>query len=110
MFRGGSPSFSAPSRTIAILDILISRARTCPATAGATKETFVANEKYCTEPGAARRTGNLPFGSSQGVHSADDVVLTAMGPGAELFHGRIDNTRVFRVMVTALGLAPGSGP
>lgn len=28
-----------------------------------------------------------------------------MGPGADAFHGRIDNTRVFGVMVTALGLA-----
>jgi alkaline phosphatase len=41
------------------------------------------------------------------VHSADDVVLTAMGPGAELFRGRLDNTRVFRVMATALGLGAG---
>ena len=49
--------------------------------------------------------GNLPFTQPQGVHAADDVVLTAMGPGAELFKGRIDNTRVFRVMATALGLA-----
>ena len=79
-----------------------------PATAGVNKGTFVANEKYCT-PGAARRTGNLPFEANQGVHSGDDVILTAMGPGAELFRGRIDNTRVFRVMATALGLAPGSG-
>jgi alkaline phosphatase len=52
-----------------------------------------------------RMQGNLPFTQPQGVHSADDVVLTAMGPGAEMFHGRIDNTRVFRVMATALGLA-----
>jgi alkaline phosphatase len=81
-----------------------------PAVAGATKETFVANEKYCDVPGAARRTGNLPPEASQGVHSGDDVVLTAMGPGAEQFHGRIDNTRVFRFMATALGLAPGSSP
>ena len=79
-----------------------------PATAGATKEIFVANEKYCSVPGAARRTGNLPLEASQGVHSGDDVILTATGPGAELFHGRIDNTRVFRIMATALGLAPGS--
>ena len=42
-----------------------------------------------------------------GVHAADDVVLTAMGPGAEQFRGRIDNTRVFRVMATALGLVAG---
>ena len=76
-----------------------------PAVAGATKETFVANEKYCTVPGAARRPGNLPHDASQGVHSGDDVILTAMGPGAEQFRGRIDNTRVFRAMVTALGLA-----
>ena len=79
-----------------------------PAVAGATKETFVANEKYCNAPGAARRTGNLPFQANQGVHSGDDVILTAMGPGAEQFRGRIDNTRVFRAMATALGLAPGS--
>ena len=43
-----------------------------------------------------------------GVHAADDVILTAMGPGAEQFRGRIENTRVFRVMATALGL--GNGP
>ena len=65
----------------------------------------VANEVYCT-PQATRMQGNLPFTQPQGVHSADDVVLTAMGPGAELFRGRIDNTRVFRIMATALGLGP----
>jgi alkaline phosphatase len=65
---------------------------------------FAANEKYCNVPGAARRAGNLPFNVNSGVHAADDVVLTATGPGAEMFHGRIDNTRVFRIMATALGL------
>jgi alkaline phosphatase len=30
-----------------------------------------------------------------------------MGPGAELFRGRLDNTRVFRVIATALGLGAG---
>jgi alkaline phosphatase len=74
-----------------------------PAIAGPNRD-FVANEKYCNVPGAARRTGNLPFNVNSGVHAADDVVLTATGPGAEMFHGRIDNTRVFRVMATALGL------
>ena len=63
----------------------------------------VANETYCT-PQATRMEGNLPFTQRQGVHAADDVVLTAMGPGAELFRGRVDNTYVFRVMATALGL------
>jgi alkaline phosphatase len=69
--------------------------------------TFVANEKYCNLPGAARRTGNLPFAVPAGVHAADDVVVTAMGPSSEQFHGRIDNTRVFRIMATALGLGGG---
>jgi len=61
------------------------------------------NEKTCTG-NAVRKVGNLPYADTQGVHAADDVILTAMGPGAEQFHGRIDNTRVFRAIVTALGL------
>jgi alkaline phosphatase len=67
----------------------------------------VANEVFCT-PDATRMQGNLPFAAPQGVHSGDDVILTAMGPGSEAFHGRIDNTRVFRAIADALGLAPGS--
>ncbi len=78
-----------------------------PAVEGETKGTYVANEKNCGVPGAIRRVGNLPFNVNAGVHSADDVVLTAMGPGAEQFRGRIDNTRVFRYIATALGLSPG---
>lgn len=78
-----------------------------PTVAGQTPKTYVANDKYCG-PGSVRITGNLPANAPQGVHSADDVVLTAMGPGAEAFHGRIDNTRVFRAMATALGL--GAAP
>ena len=77
-----------------------------PAVEGETKGQYVANEKNCAAPGAVRRTGNLPFNVNSGVHAADDVVLTAMGPGADMFRGRMDNTRVFRVMTTALGLTP----
>lgn len=76
-----------------------------PAVAGATKGTYVENPKDCERPGAVHITGNLPFDANSGVHSGDDVVLTAMGPGSEVFHGRLDNTRVFRAMATALGLA-----
>lgn len=79
-----------------------------PAVRGANKD-YIANETHCAVPGAARRTGNLPASAPQGVHSADDVILTASGPGSELFHGRIDNTQVFRNIVTALGLAPTNG-
>ena len=68
------------------------------------KTAMVANEQTCAAPGAARFTGNLPFMAASGIHAADDVILTAMGPGAELFRGRMDNTAVFRVMATALAL------
>lgn len=62
------------------------------------------DEAVCALPGAARRTGNLPLRATSGIHSGEDVILTASGPGAELFRGRMDNTRVFRVIATALGL------
>jgi alkaline phosphatase len=75
-----------------------------PAVAGAKPNTFVANEKYCDRPGAVRVIGNLPVEANTGVHSADDVVLTATGPGTDVFHGRIDNTKVFRAIATALSL------
>jgi alkaline phosphatase len=61
------------------------------------------NEVYCA-PGTALRVGNLSVFAHAGVHSGDDVVLTAIGPGAEMFHGHIDNTMVFRAIALALGL------
>ena len=41
------------------------------------------------------------------VHSGEDVILTATGPGSERVRGQIDNTEVFRVMAEALGLGQG---
>ena len=64
---------------------------------------FVANGRYKSES-AQLRPGNLPRTADTGVHTADDAVLTAMGPGAEKFHGFMDNTEVFRVMADVLGL------
>lgn len=75
-----------------------------PSSKGPDGKTNVANEKECT-PGAARVTGNLPFEASSGVHSGDDLILTAMGPGAEKFRGHLENIKVFRIMAEALGLA-----
>ncbi len=70
----------------------------------------VANEKYKDVPGAVLRVGNLPNAgpeaATQGVHSGDDVILTAMGPGAERVHGQMENTELFRIMADALALAP----
>ncbi len=72
------------------------------------KGAIVPNEKYASEPGAIAMTGNLPKtgprAATEGVHTADDGVLTAMGPGAEQFKGFMDNTEVFRAMVNSLGL------
>lgn len=74
---------------------------------------MVANEKYKSVPGAVLREGNLPNkgarASNSGVHTGDDVVLTAMGPGAEKVHGLMENTEVFRVIAEALALAPQQG-
>jgi alkaline phosphatase len=68
------------------------------------KRQYIANEQYKTVPGAVLREGNLPRSASDGVHSADDGVLTAMGPGSDAVHGFMDNTEVFKVMVNALSL------
>lgn len=48
--------------------------------------------------------GNIPANADQEVHSADDIVLNAGGPGSEYFKGVMDNTEVFFGMVRALGL------
>lgn len=69
---------------------------------------YVANPAYKDLPGAVLRVGNLPQSADTGTHTADDGLLTAMGPGSERIHGFIDNTEVFRTMVDALGLAPVS--
>lgn len=70
----------------------------------------VANEKYKDVPGSVFRVGNLPNhgprAATQGVHSGDDVILTAMGPGASKVHGQMENSDLFRVMAEALALSP----
>jgi alkaline phosphatase len=70
----------------------------------------VANEKYKDVPGAVLRVGNLPNtgrrAATQAVHTADDVILTATGPGAERVRGQMENTALFRIMADALALAP----
>ena len=62
------------------------------------------NERYRHAPGAVLRLGNLPAMINAGVHSGEDVILTAIGPGSEAVRGQIDNSDVFRIMVDVLGL------
>jgi alkaline phosphatase len=75
-----------------------------PTVAGKEPGTYVANERYKDVPGAVLRLGNLPAMINAGVHSGEDVVLTASGPGSERVRGQMDNTEVFRVIAEALGL------
>lgn len=75
-----------------------------PTVKGDTPDTFKANDKYKEVPGVVLRFGNLPAMIGASVHSGEDVILTATGPGSERVHGSMDNTEVFRVMAEALGL------
>ena len=75
-----------------------------PVVPGKEPGTFVANEAYKDQPGAMLRLGNLSRLANASVHSGEDVVLTAIGPGSERVRGQIENTEVFRIMVEALGL------
>ena len=76
-----------------------------PAVKDASGKAFVANPKYKDQFDDAYLVGgNLPVASDVGVHTVDDALLSAMGPGAEKFRGFMDNTEVFRVMVETLGL------
>lgn len=76
-----------------------------PTERGEQPGTFKANEKYKDVPGVVLRFGNLPAMMGASVHSGEDVILTATGPGSERVRGSMDNTEVFRVMADALGLA-----
>jgi alkaline phosphatase len=75
-----------------------------PTAEGNTPNTYIANERYKALPGAMLRLGNLPASVNGDVHSGDDVILTATGPGSDRVHGQMDNTEVFRVIAEALGL------
>ena len=66
---------------------------------------YIANPKYIQlQEDAIHVGGNLPAHQESGVHTADDAVLNAIGPGSEKFKGFMDNTEVFKVMVQTLGL------
>jgi alkaline phosphatase len=81
-----------------------------PTSAGKEAGTYVANERYKSIPGAVFRFGNLPAMINADVHSGEDVILTATGPGSDRVRGQMDNTEVFRIMVEALGLGSAVTP
>jgi len=55
---------------------------------------------------AELQTGNLPQNQMNCVHTVEDVSAFASGPGAAKFNGLLDNTEVFRAMMSALQLRP----
>lgn len=65
---------------------------------------YVANAQYKDQPGVHFVEGNLPRSESQGVHTVDDLVVTAKGPNAEKIKGFMNSTEIFRVMADALAL------
>ena len=118
--RDGYPARPDPKRRLAVFfsdtpDVHESRAPSLqgprePTVPAPDKKGFVANPAE-KAPGAPLIEGNLPRTAEGGVHTMEDVVLDAVGPGSERVHGFMDNTEVFRVMVDALGLgrsAPSS--
>lgn len=68
------------------------------------KDEYVANKAYASVPGAVLREGILPRSVDTGVHSVDDMVIQASGPGGEAIRGYMDNTQLFRVIVDALAI------
>lgn len=65
---------------------------------------YVANEAYKDIPGAVLRVGNLPKDADTGVHSVDDIVLQATGPGSEGFKGYMEQSDVYKVLAEAFAL------
>ena len=68
------------------------------------KGQYVANAQYKDIPSAHFVEGNLPRNESQGVHTVDDLVVTARGPNADQIRGFMNSTEIFRVMAEALAL------
>jgi alkaline phosphatase len=68
------------------------------------KGEYIANAAYKNIDGAVFREGNIPRNTDTGVHSVDDMIVQAMGPGGEAIRGYMDNTQLFRVIVDAMAL------
>ena len=76
-----------------------------PATPPARYEAPGVKPAAAESPAAAAKPGSLSALMTSSVHSGEDVILTATGPGSERVRGSMDNTDVFRVIADALGLA-----
>lgn len=68
------------------------------------KGEYVADEEYRKVEGGHFVEGNLPRNEAQGVHTVDDLVVTARGPNSEKIRGFMNSTEIFRVMAEAMAL------
>lgn len=80
-----------------------------PAIQNAAKQ-YVANEAYKSVPGAVLVQGNIPRSGDTGVHTVDDIVLQASGPGSESFKGYMEQSDVYRVLADAMALGAKQKP
>lgn len=70
------------------------------------KGEYVANEAYKNVAGAVLREGNLPKDSDTAVHSVDDMIVQAQGPGADAIRGYMENSDLFKIIVDTLAIKP----
>lgn len=68
------------------------------------KDEYVADDTYKNVEGGHFVEGSLPRNESQGVHTVDDLVVTARGPRSEEIKGFMNSTEIFRVMAEAMAL------
>jgi len=55
------------------------------------------------DPSTDKKNVRLPYLRIEGSHTGEEVLATAIGPGSELVHGFLPNTRLFQIMIEAYG-------
>ncbi len=60
------------------------------------------------DPNGLTYPGNLPMGTTNGVHTLQDVPVYANGPGSAYFGRSLENIEVFFGMAAAIGLDPSA--
>jgi alkaline phosphatase len=88
---GNGPGYRGAARVDPRLDTFAGRLGRTP--------TGPAHEAYFQESA-------VPLSSE--THSAEEVAIYAIGPGADLVRGTVKNTQIYRVMARALGFHPGN--
>ncbi len=68
---------------------------------------FTADHAYGVRISKGKRGDEvLPMVIIEDTHTAEDVVVTAEGPGAERVHGFFPNTQMFHIMMSSFGWKP----